>query len=344
MSKTSAPGPLPLGKLPVDLLRTLLARAPVDDPRVLLGPGVGLDCAVIDIDMGERLLVLKSDPITFTSDAIGHYLVQVNANDIATTGATPRWLLLTLLLPEGADAALAEDIMEQVGNACRALSISLVGGHTEVTHGLQRPIVVGALIGEVTRERLITPRGARPGDRVLLTKGVPIEATAILAREFGAHLEPLLGAEDLATARDYLYRPGIGVLRDAQIATATGRVSAMHDPTEGGLAAAVWELAEASGCSLHIEAEAVPVPELAARTCAALGIDPLSAIASGALLLTAPSSDVAGICAALVAEGIPCAEIGRVEAGPARVTLRRGGVEQAWPRPAQDALAALFRS
>ena len=101
------------GKLPADLLAAILARAPVDDPRVLLGPGIGLDCAVVDA--GERLLVLKSDPITFASDELGYYLVQVNANDIATTGGVPRWLLVTLLLPAGrATTAMAETVMEQV--------------------------------------------------------------------------------------------------------------------------------------------------------------------------------------------------------------------------------------
>ena len=242
---------LPVGKLPPEILARLLAAAPVDDPRVLVGPGVGLDCAVIDL--GEQLLVCKSDPVTFATDQLGAYLVQVNANDLATTGATPSWLLVTLLLPENAaDEAMAERLMAQIGDACRELGIALVGGHTEITYGLDRPVAVGTLLGLVARDRLVTPRGAQPGDRLLLTKSVPIEATAILARERSDRLGDLLTDADLSQAQGYLNDPGIGVTRDARIALDAGRVTAMHDPTEGGLATALWELAQASGQRLAI--------------------------------------------------------------------------------------------
>jgi len=191
---------LPVGKLPPEMLARLLVAAPLDDPRVLVGPGVGLDCAVIDLD--EQLLVCKSDPVTFATDQLGDYLVQVNANDLATTGATPSWLLVTLLLPENvADEAMAERLMGQIGKACRELDIALVGGHTEITYGLDRPVAVGALLGLVERGHLVTPRGARPGDRLLLTKSVPIETTAILARERSAQLRDVLTNADIAKAR-----------------------------------------------------------------------------------------------------------------------------------------------
>lgn len=315
----------------------MLARAPVTDPRVLLGPGIGLDCAVVEY--GDRLLVYKSDPVTFVSDALGAYLVRVNANDIATTGAVPRWLLLTLLLPEARTTeSMVLGIMDQIAATCRELDISLIGGHTEVTHGLDRPIAVGAMVGEVDREHLVTPQGVRPGDRILLTKGVPIEATAILAGEFAERLRPLLGGTALAQAADYLRDPGISVVRDARIATAAGRVSAMHDPTEGGLAGALWELAEAGGCALYIDPDAVPVPPLAAQVCAALDVDPMTAIASGALLITAAPTEAVRISRALTEAGIPCTDIGRVEA--AAPTVYAG--EAPMPRPARDAVAALF--
>lgn len=332
---------LPVGKLPMELLARLLAHAPVDDPRVILGPGIGLDCAVVEV--GGTLLVLKSDPITFVSDAIGGYLVQVNANDVATTGATPCWLLITLLLPEHRTTeALVEGIFAQVYAACRALGIAVIGGHTEITHGLDRPLAVGTLIGEVARERLITPRGAAPGDRILLTKGVPIEAVSILAREFPERVRDAVGEEGLRRARDFLADPGISVMRDARVATEAGRVTAMHDPTEGGLAAALWELAQASGRTLAVDLAAVPVPELAARLCAAFRLDPLAAIASGALLLTAPADDAGNIRQALEQAGIPCADIGEVHAGAAAVyrVTASGWVPLPWPK--RDALARVY--
>lgn len=331
---------LPTGKLPPELLRRLLARAPITDERVVVRPGPGLDCAVVDL--GDRLLVMKSDPITFATDEIGWYLVQVSANDLATTGATPRWLLLTMLLPEGGTTARrVEAWAGQVFDACQALGISVIGGHTEITHGLERPIMAGTLIGEVARERLVTPDGARPGDRVLLTKGVPIEGTALAAREFAGRLAGVLNADEVAEARAYLRQPGISVVRDAQIALTAGRVTAMHDPTEGGLAGALWELAEACGHSLEVDLDRVPVPALAAKVCAALGIDPLRTIASGALLLTAPPQDAASIIGALEAAGITCAGIGQVGEGEPVVAAKGLG---RLPRPARDEIARLFET
>lgn len=334
---------LPVGKLPIDLLARLLAKAPVQDKRLLLGPGVGLDCAIVDL--GSTLLVFKSDPITFATDEIGWYAVQVNANDIATTGASPAWLLMTLLLPdEITTPELVEQISQQVFEACEGIGVTVIGGHTEITSGLDRPILVGTLIGEVERGKLITPRGAKPGDRLLLTKGVPIEATSILAREFPDKLSDHLSSEEISQARDYLYDPGISVLQEANLATQAGRVTAMHDPTEGGLAAALWELAEACGHALIFDPQAVPIPLLSKRICQVFAVDPLSAIASGALLLTTPDEDARKICQALESQGIPCAEIGWVEAGDAVVWLVTGAGKEQLPRPARDEIARIYDS
>lgn len=329
---------LPLGKLPHDLLAGLLARAPIRDPRVLYGPGIGLDCAVIDL--GEKLLVFKSDPITFATNDIGWYAVQVNANDVSTTGAVPRWMLATLLLPEsGSTPEMVESIFDQMYHAAASLGISVVGGHTEITYDLRRPILNGTLIGEVERGRLITPDQMQPGNRLLLTKGVPIEGTALLAREFPEKLRSILSEAEINEAQRFLYEPGISVVRDAQTAARAGRVHGMHDPTEGGLAGALWELAEAGRCRLLVERDAVYIPPLAARVCAAFGLNPLATIASGALLIAAAQEDTLPIRRALEAEGITCSEIGRVEEGPAGVWQPDGSP---LPRPARDDIARVF--
>ncbi len=331
---------LPLGKLPYDLLARLLAQAPIKDPRVLYGPGIGLDCAIIDL--GERVLVFKTDPITFATDDIGWYAVQINSNDIATTGATPRWMLATLLLPENETTqASVEAIFDQMYRAAAALGISVVGGHTEITYDLHRPVLVGTLIGEVAHDQMVIPANVRTGDRLLLTKGVPIEATALLAREFPQRLLTLFTPAELEQARQFLYDPGISVVRDARIATRAGSVHAMHDPTEGGLAGALWELSEASGHRLVVDPSAVPVPELSRRMCAAFNLNPLSTIASGALLMAVAGEDAAAICAALQAEGIACAPIGQVEDGQVGVWQADG---QALPRPARDEIARVYEN
>lgn len=332
---------LPIGKYPSEHLAQLLSRHPVKDHRVVLGPGIGLDCAVLD--MGEQLLVLKSDPITFTSEEIGWYAVQVNANDIVTTGAVPRWMLVTLLLPEAnATIQMVETIYEQLTQACQSIGVEIVGGHTEVTYNLDRPIIVGTMLGEVARDKLITPRGASPGDRILLTKGVPIEATSILARQFRHQLEPHLTDPEILEASHYLYQPGISVIREAQIAVQVGRVTAMHDPTEGGVAMALWELAEASGRSIYIDPQRIPIPPLSARLCQIFEINPLEAIASGALLLTSPPEDAPLICQACAQAGILCTEIGWVEQGKVGVWQSVDKDVQLLPRPQRDAIARLY--
>ncbi len=328
---------LPLGKLPPDLLAELLANAPVSDPRVLVKPGIGLDCAVVD--NGDNYMVYKSDPITFATDEIGWYLVQVNSNDIATTGAIPKWMMVTMLLPEGKTTAVSIiEISQQLYAACEEKNISIIGGHTEITYGIDRPILIGTLMGEVAKEKLITPMGAKTGDRVLLTKGIPIEATAILSREFPERLESVLTTAELAEAQAYLHQPGISVMRDAQIAVQAGEVTAMHDPTEGGLAGALWELSEACGFSLTVDKNAIPIPELSAKVCTAFGLDPLATIASGALLLTATEAEP--IITASAKEGIHCVDIGVV--GNVRETAVYTLSNQLLPRPSRDEIARVF--
>ena len=234
------------GKLPADLLRRLLASHPATDPRVLLGPSVGEDAAVLD--MGGRALVVATDPITFTADLIGWCAVQVNANDVATRGAVPRWFMATVLLPKDASETLAENIFSQIADACSELGVSLIGGHTEITLGIDRPIVVGAMLGEAAPDRLVYTSGARPGDAILLTKGIAIEGTAILAREAPqALLDAGVGMATLENAGAYLSTQGIGITREALAAVGAAPVHAMHDPTEGGLATALSEMAEARG-------------------------------------------------------------------------------------------------
>jgi hydrogenase maturation factor len=334
---------LPVGKLPAGLLAEVVASAPINDPDIILGPGPGLDCAVIDV--GDDLLVLKSDPITFTTDEIGYYLVQVNANDIATTGAEPRWLLITLLLPE--NMTTPESVRQLTGeifDACSKLNVSVIGGHTEVTLGIDRPIAVASMLGVVTRDRLVLPTGACPGDRILVTKGVPIEATAILAREYSESLVGAFSISDVKKAQGYLMDPGISVVRDSKIAMEAGTVSAMHDPTEGGIKNALWELADACRHTLVIDSTRIPILPLAGRICEHFKVDPLSAISSGALLITSPPGESIKISKSLINAGISCSDIGFVQAGKSMVYDSVDGGKVQLARPDQDEIARYFSS
>lgn len=336
------PVSLPAGKLPTDLLAALLARLPRHDPRVMLGPGIGYDAAVLD--MGDRYLVAKTDPITFATQDIGWYAVNVNANDVACLGARPRWFMVTALLPEGrATAEMAENILARIMDACAELQVSLIGGHTEITHDLSRPILIGAMLGEVAKDHLVTMRGARPGDIVCMTKSIPLEATALIALEKGAELEKAgLPPAVIQSARDLLRNPGISVVREALVAAEEGLATAMHDPTEGGLATGLLELAQAAQVGLEVDVEAIPIHPQGADLCARFGIDPLGAIASGALLLTTKQEHVERLSRLLHASGIPLTPIGRVLTADAGVRIRRGGRTEPLPRFEVDEIARLL--
>ena len=332
---------LPIGKLPSDLLETLLARHTFDDERVVLGPRVGEDAAVID--MGDRYLVAKTDPITFATEDIGWYAVNVNANDVACCGATPRWFLATVLLPPGCSAERAENIFDQIATACRGLEVSLCGGHTEITYGLERPIVVGQMLGEVAPEAMITTGGAMPGDDLILTKGIALEGTAIIAGECAAELAGIMTPEEITDCGELLVNPGISVVRDAQVALQAGEIHALHDPTEGGLATGLHELAHASGTGLSIDIRALPLLPQCERICAHLDLDPLGLIASGALLIAAERGSTGDIMRALSEAGIDAVRFGEVvDAGKGRLVTQRDGSIGELPVFSRDEITRLF--
>ncbi len=331
---------LPVGKLRAPFLASLFNKHVTLDERVVLGPRVGEDAAVID--MGDRYLVATTDPITFVTEDLGWYALVVNANDIAVRGAVPRWFLATCLLPErGATEDSVEELFGQLGAACRELGVSLVGGHTEVTHGLERALVIGTMLGEVAKDRLVTTGGARPGDALLLTKGIPVEGTSIIARARAAELTARgYAAALLERARGYLAR--LSVVPEALLAAELAPVHAMHDPTEGGLATALWELADAAGVGLAVEAERIPILPEGRALCAEFGLDPLGTIASGALLIALAPADAGVVLHACAREGIDCAFIGRVVPREAGVTLQVGRETRELPQFPRDEITRLF--
>ena len=334
--------PLATGKLPPALLASLLARVPRLDSRVIIGPGIGQDAAVID--MGDHYLVAKTDPITFATDDMGWYAVNVNANDIACMGAHPKWFMATALLPaDHTDETLVRKILDQLLDACNALNITLVGGHTEITYDLPRPIIVGAMLGEVARAKLVASNGARVGDVVLLTKGIPLEGTSLIAREKADALRARgFSDEFIARAQKMLYNPGISVVREALIAADAGLATAMHDPTEGGLATGLRELAHASNVGLEIYEDKIPILDEGKILCDAYGFDPLGTIASGALLIATHSHSATRLAQMLNDVNIPCAEIARIVPGSEGVTLVSGNARRPLPTFEVDEITRLF--
>jgi hydrogenase maturation factor len=327
----------PAGKLPAAELARMLARHTRQDGRVVVMPGIGKDATVISF--AGQYLVAKTDPITFATDQIGSYVVHVNANDVAAMGGIPRWFLATLLLPEGKTGPEeVEAIFAQISGACQEVGAVLCGGHTEITYGLERPIIVGQMLGEVEKEKLIVPDRVRPGDEILMTKGIAVEGTAILARERG-ELGERLGEDWVKRCRNFLRVPGISIVREARIANGVAEVHAMHDPTEGGLATGLHELACAARVGMLVEKEKILILPETALLCRELKLDPLGLIASGALLIVAPEGDSARILAALEAEGIPVSVIGKIWEKEKGVKLMQEGRAEDLPSFERDELA-----
>ena len=332
-----------VGKFPASLLERILAKVDISDPRVVVGPRVGEDTAVLQTS--GSLLVAKSDPVTFATDQIGWYAVQVNANDVACTGGTPKWFLATLLVPERFTENEAEAVFDQILEACRSIDVSLVGGHSEVTYGIDRPIIMGTMLGEVEQDKLILTGGAQEGDSIVVTKGIAIEGTALLAREKASQLlQAGMSQEEIDKAASLLSVPGISVLHDARLACASSQVHSMHDVTEGGLVTGLREVAKASGLGLAIEESSVPILSECQEVCEALGLDPLGLLASGALLITLPTADVPGLLTSLEGDGINGFEIGTmIEAAEGLQMVEFHG-ETPLPEFSRDELARYMSS
>jgi hydrogenase expression/formation protein HypE len=332
---------LGVGKLETAILQRLLERYTILDPQVILGPRIGEDAAVVDPGEGtDHFWVVSADPITFTTEEIGYYGVVVNLNDIATRGAIPRWFLATLLFPENGEIEEVEKVFRQIHEACQRFNISFIGGHTEITPGIERVMLSGHMIGEVKKDRLVVTSGAKAGDLLLLAKGVCIEGTSIIAREKESELiargiEPSF----IQRAKNFIFDPGIEVLQAVRIACDAAAVHSMHDPTEGGLINGIVEMALASEKKIELNLAKVSVYEESRILCREFGLDPLGVIASGALLLAISPSDLSSIDRGYREASIPYQVIGQVDEGPPRVLVREGkGLRELSPLPRDEIL------
>ncbi len=332
--------PLPIGKLPNDLLGRLLKKTGErlgKDPSLLLSPGVGVDVAVVG---AEGLVAMKSDPITFPVDHPADSLLVVNANDIAAAGGVPRWLLVTALLPPGSTRGLVEELFDELTAACERLGVALAGGHTEITPAAAQPILSGTLIGTLEREMLERRRGARAGDAVIMTKWAAIEGSAILAARHGERLRASgLSAEEIGACASL--GGSLSIVAEARIAAANPEVRLMHDVTEGGVATALRELSTVCGHRLRVDLDAIPVLPQSERLCAALGLDPLGLIGSGSLLVCCGAQGSAGLVEALAQEGIPASVVGALGSPGDGIDAQRSGRPAPFPEEGPDELTRL---
>ncbi len=311
------------------------------DSRVVIGPKVGEDAAVIDYP--NHYLVAKTDPITFATDKIGWYAVQVNANDIATRGALPKWFQATILLPENKTTEeLVDRIFSQIYDACNKLNIAVIGGHTEISYNLDRPIIVGCMLGEVKKDKLVSTSGAKPGDVIILTKGIVIEGTSIIAREKQKELAKRgFQKSFIQRCQNFLYDPGLSVVKDALLANQED-VHAMHDPTEGGISAGLYEIALASQVGMLIEREKITILEESRILCEEFNLDPLRTITSGSLLIVASKKSARKITSILNAYKIRTFLIGEIKEKNFGVKISTGEIIEKMKISAKDEITKIF--
>lgn len=327
---------LPVGKLDPNLLKQIVFGClGSPDPRVIVGPKIGEDAAVIDFK--DRVLVIHSDPITGAVENVGWLAVNVCSNDIATRGVRPLWILIVMLLPQDVNSAQVKHITQQINEAARELGIAVVGGHSEVTPGINRPILIATAIGEAEKGRFVSSSGANIGDRIIVTKGAAIEGTAILSTEMAEALQRRVGRSLVQRAQKLIKK--IGVLKEALTALEVGGVHAMHDATEGGIAGGLQEVAWASNVGIIAYEEKIPIYEETKAVCKALSIDPLKTISSGALIISAHPEKVEEIAATLHKRGIQASIIGEVvNKRKGSHILRRDGTKLGLSKPVKEEL------
>jgi hydrogenase expression/formation protein HypE len=333
---------LPPGKIPIDILKNVIFRnLGAKRSEVVLGPAAGIDCAVINL--GDKSLIVKTDPITGALERIGWLAVNVNANDVSTFGVEPAFFLSCILLPEDADAKIVETITIHMDRAAKELGMAIVGGHCESTPGLKNPIVVGCAMGFTEKDNYVTAAGAKAGDCIILTKTAGIEGTAILASDRKDELKTM-SSSALKKAQEFFNK--ISVTKEALTAYHSGGVHAMHDPTEGGVAGGLHEMADASNLGFRISEVKIPIAKETLQVCDAFDIDPLYLIASGSLLISADKNLTKKILRSLKDKEIPATVIG--EFSPSleeRIMTRKDGTEEKLARPVSDHLwVALAKS
>lgn len=340
-----------VGKLSPDRMAALCSGSIGNpDKNLLVGPGAGLDAAILELSDG-RVMAVAEDPIFpaigLPLETFGWFTAHIGASDVAVTGVKPSHMTYSLLLPPGYPEADAKKIIDSVSDAARDLGITVVGGHTGWYGAVTIPIIGGITVwGFADKGRWISPGGALDGDALLMTKGPAVEAAALLAV---LRRERLSGKIDATLLERALARTAeITVVEDALTAFAAGGVHAMHDATEGGVLTGIWEISHAAGIPAACDLDSVPVPPDIAAVARELGFDPWAAISEGTLLAAIEPASVVSVQAALSSKGIPSWVIGRFDSGLTATdatregTLKRNGITAPLAIPAEDPFWALF--
>ena len=299
-------GELKIGKLPSELLRELVFdNIKEKNPKVLLGPEIGEDCAAVSF--GDYACILSTDPITGAEKGAGTLAIHISCNDIASSGVKPIAIMITLLAPPDTKKEEIDRVMKEAGEAASELGVEIIGGHTEITAAVNKMVISTTALGKAEKDKVITTKGAKVGDDLVMTKWAGLEGTSIIASDKEEELKEILTPEEIEEAQELIKY--ISVVPEGVLAGEFG-VNSMHDVTEGGIFGAVWEVAEVSGTGVEIYSDAIPIKEVTKKICDHYGLDPYGLIASGTMIITCNKGDA--FVEVLEKNGIKATVIGKI--------------------------------
>ncbi len=295
-----------IGKLPNSLLDKIIIEPinghSVKRNEVLLKPSIGEDCAALNME--DNICLLSTDPITGAAEDIGKLAIHINTNDIASSGGEPVGIMVTALFPPTVTEKEISDIVMDLYKEAEKVNVVILGGHTEITDAVVKPVLSCTVIGKT--KRLIPSGGAKVGDCVIMTKYAGMEGTAIFAHD---KADKLKNVDRSVIERAKRLSESLSVIKEGKTGTRLG-AHAMHDVTEGGILGACWEIADCAGKGIEVYAEKIPVAEETRIICRELGVNPLRLISSGSMLIVCDNG--AEMAAALEKDGIKASVIGKI--------------------------------
>ncbi len=291
-----------IGKLPPSLLNKLIDKLDQANPNIIIPPKPGIDAA--GLKLGNKLFAISTDPVSCTYQHIGTHCVSINMNDVACLGAKPIWFTATVLLPEDCEQTQLDCLWDDFVNALDQYDVKLIGGHTEITPAVNKPIIVGQMLGECIGDALLDPRNCEPDDHILLWQPIALEGTAIIATDYADKIKQHFSSDQITSMQDYIHQPGLCVWPLVEKLLPHPGIVALHDPTHGGIANALHELANSSQCGIHIEENAIPILPETKSLCTIFGLDPLGLLATGSLLIVCKPDVTQDIMQALADEPI----------------------------------------
>jgi len=307
-----------IGKIPNDLLEKLLNKnIGKRRPEILIGPGIGKDCGVIDF--GDDVCVISTDPITGAVNKIGYLAIHISCNDVATTGAKPIGAMVTIIAPVNTQYEEIENIMKDVNLAANELDLEIIGGHTEITPAVNQVVISVTALGKIAKKELVHPGKAQIGDDILVTKKAGLEGTAIIAMDRRDILAKYFSQDFIDRSSKFIEE--ISVVKEGLLASEFG-AHAMHDVTEGGILGALWEMSKAMNKGLVVDIDKIPIAQETREICKIFHIDPLRLISSGSMIIVAPEGEK--LSRELSKIGILATIIGKVVEGNTPIVFQNG--------------------